>query len=117
MSEIIRHEINEECGYSGMVEAGGFIYTSFCACDGVGTSEEQINRVFDHLEYRLKALNLGYEHVVKLDAMFQNVWDIPVMEKIIKERFDGRYPARKSFQTNFASPGLLFQMDAVLYRG
>lgn len=43
------------------------------------------------------------------------------MEKVIKERFNGQYPARKSIQTEFAhrggQEGLHFQLDAVAYRG
>ena len=38
------------------------------------------------------------------------------MENVIKERFDGKYPARKSVQTEFAYDGLLFQLEAVAYR-
>lgn len=41
------------------------------------------------------------------------------MEKVIKERFNGKYPVRKSIQTEFAHTGgqggLLFQADAVAY--
>ena len=40
------------------------------------------------------------------------------MEKAVKERFNGKYPARKSIQTEFADPNnLLFQVDAVAYSG
>ncbi len=43
------------------------------------------------------------------------------MEEIIKERFNGKYPVRKSIQTEFAhrggSEGLLFQLDATAYKG
>ena len=117
MAEIIRYDINEDWAHSDMVEAGDFIFTSYCSCDGTGTIESQINKVFDHLEMRLESIGLKMESVVKLDALFKNIWDIPVMETIIKERFNGKYPARKSIQTNFASEGLLFQLDAIAYRG
>ena len=50
-----------------------------------------------------------------------DVYNIPVMEKVIKERFHGKYPARKSIQTNFAHiggpDGLHFQADAIAYCG
>jgi hypothetical protein len=53
--------------------------------------------------------------------MFRDIWNIPVMEKVIKERFAGKYPARKSIQTEFAhrggQEGLLFQLDAVAFKG
>ncbi len=43
------------------------------------------------------------------------------MEKVTKERFKGKYPARKSMQTEFAhrggQEGLLFQLDALAYKG
>lgn len=57
----------------------------------------------------------------KMDCLFRDVYNIPVMEKVIKERFHGKYPARKSIQTNFAHvggpDGLHFQADAVAYCG
>jgi hypothetical protein len=56
-----------------------------------------------------------------MDCLFRDVWNIPVMEKIIKERFGGKYPVRKSIQTEFAhvggKEGLQFQADAVAYCG
>ena len=43
------------------------------------------------------------------------------MEKVIKERFKGKYPARKSIQTEFAhrggEEGLQFQLDAIAFKG
>ena len=43
------------------------------------------------------------------------------MEKVIKERFHDKYPARKSIQTEFAHTEgireLLFQVDAIAYCG
>lgn len=54
-----------------------------------------------------------------MDCLFRDIWDIPVMEKVIKERFGGKYPVRKSIQTEFAhfggENGLKFQADAVAY--
>ena len=54
-----------------------------------------------------------------LDWLFRDVWNIPIMEKVIKERFNGKYPARKSIQTEFAHTGgengLQFQLDGIAY--
>ena len=51
-----------------------------------------------------------------MNCLFKNIWDIPVMEKVIKRRFNGKYPVRKSFQTEFADTGnLFFQVDAIAY--
>lgn len=30
MGEIIRHELNEEWAHAGLVEAGGFVFVSYC---------------------------------------------------------------------------------------
>ena len=78
---------------------------------------------FERLEELAKQANeeVTLEHVVQMDCLFRDVYNIPVMEKVIKERFHGKYPARKSIQTNFAHvggpDGLHFQADAVAYCG
>ena len=68
---------------------------------------------------RLALVGLTLENVVQMDCLFRDMWDIPVMEKVIKERFGGKYPVRKSIQTEFAhfggENGLKFQADAVAY--
>lgn len=116
MSEIIRHDINEQWAHSGIVEAGDFVFMSYCVGNIGQPVENQINGAFDHLSKRLNSIGLTIESVVKFDALFKNIRDIPVMEKVIKERFNGKYPARKSFQTEFGGDGILFQLDAIAYK-
>ena len=120
MKEVIRSDISEEMALSGIVEAGDFVFISFCVGNVGQPIESQINGAFDHLSERLQSIDLTLESVVKIDAMFRDIWNIPVMEKIIKERFNGKYPARKSIQTEFAHNGghmgLLFQIDAVAFK-
>ena len=81
--------------------------------------EQQVNGAFDEMEKRLALVGLTFENVVQMDCLFRDIWDIPVMEKVIKERFGGKYPVRKSIQTEFAhiggENGLKFQADAVAY--
>ena len=93
----------------------------YCVGNIGGTVEDQINGAFDNMEERLAMVGLTLENVVQMDCLFRDVWNIPVMEKVIKERFKGKYPARKSIQTNFAHvggpDGLQFQADAVAYCG
>ena len=121
MREIKRHEINEEWAHSGMVEAGDFVFVNYCVGNIGQPIENQINGAFDHLVKRLELIGLKLESVVKMDCLFRDVWNIPVMEKVIKERFYGKYPARKSIQTEFAhvggQEGLLFQIDAIAFKG
>ncbi|HLV33201.1 MAG TPA: RidA family protein, partial [Chitinispirillaceae bacterium] len=64
---------------------------------------------------------LTLEDVVKVDALFRDVWNIPIMEEVYKKCFKGKYPARKTILTGFAhsggSYGLEFQIDGIAYKG
>lgn len=118
-SGIERYDISEEWAHSGIIKAGNFYYLGYCVGNIGGTIEEQINGAFDHMEKRLAMVGLTLENVIQMDCLFRDVWNIPVMEEIIKKRFHGKYPVRKSIQTNFAHVGgpngLLFQVDGVAY--
>lgn len=116
MKEIERYDINENWAHSGIIKAGDFCFLNYCVRNIGGTIEQQINGAFDEMEERLALVGLTLENVVQMNCLFRNIWDIPVMEKVIKERFNGKYPVRKSIQTEFAnSRGLLFQVDAIAY--
>lgn len=121
MSNISRTDINEEWAHSGVVEAGNFAFISYCVGNIGQSVENQINGAFDHLEKRLESIGLNLESVVKIDCLFRDIWDIPLLEKVLKERFNHKYPARKSIQTEFAHSGgqngLLFQLDAIVFKG
>ncbi|WP_159591410.1 RidA family protein [Streptococcus halichoeri] len=119
MKSIRRYDVNESAGYTGLVEAGDFYFINYC-CGNIGDSiEDQINGAFDEMERRLGLVGLTLEAVVKMDCLFRDIWNNPVLEKIIKDRFNGQYPARKAIQTEFAQEGgpagLLFQIDAIAY--
>ena len=62
------------------------------------------DQLSESIEERLALVGLTPESVVQMDCLFRDVWNIPVMEKIIKERFGGK-------------DGLQFQVDAVAYCG
>ena len=121
MNEIVRLDVNEEWAHAGIIQAGDFCFLSYCAGNVGGTVEEQVNGAFDQMEQRLALVGLTLEHVVQMDCLFRDIWNIPIMEKVIRERFHGKYPVRKSIQTEFAhvggAQGLQFQVDAVAYRG
>ena len=104
MSEIIRKDVNEEWAHTGILKAGDFYYINYCAGNVGGTIDEQINGAFDEMEKRLKLFDLTLENVVQMDCLFRDVWNIPVMERIIKERFHGKYPVRKSIVTVQSTP-------------
>lgn len=121
MPDIIRHEVNEQWAHSGFVEAGDYVFVSYCVGNIGQSIEAQIHGALDQLTARLATLGLTLDSVVKMDALFRDIWDIPVMESVFRERFKGKYPARKSIQTNFAHTGgpdgLKFQLDAIAYKG
>ncbi len=119
MNEIIRKDVNEKWAHCGIIKAGDYFFLNYCVENVGGTIEEQINGAFDEMESRLALFGLTLENVVQMDCLFRDVWNIPIMERIIKERFNGKYPVRKSIQTEFAhvggEKGLQFQADAVAY--
>lgn len=117
MGEIKRTELSEEWAHSGVVEAGGFAFISYCMGNEGQPVENQINGAFDLLEKRLAAIGLNLESVVKIDCLFKDIMDINLLGKIIKERFNNKFPARKAFETKFLREGIFFQIDAVAFRG
>ena len=116
MNEIKRNEINEEWAYSGMVEAGDYVFISYCMENEGQSIENQIYGAFNLLEKRLETIDLNLESVVKIDCLFKNIMDIHFLEKIIKEKFKNKYPARKAFETKFLRDKILFQIDAIAFR-
>ncbi|OGN91025.1 MAG: enamine deaminase RidA [Chloroflexi bacterium RBG_13_48_10] len=121
MSNIVRGDVNEEWAHSGYVVAGDFVFFNYCAGNIGKSVEEQVNGALDSMEERLLKLNLTLSDVVKLDILLRDAWDIPIMEKVFKQRFKGVYPARKTIQTNFAHvggpDGLHVQIDGIAYIG
>ncbi|MDC7240891.1 MAG: RidA family protein [Spirochaetales bacterium] len=121
MNGITRGDVNEEWAHSGYVAAGDFVFLNYCVGNIGRSVEEQVEGALDHMEDRLKELGMTLENVVKVDALFRDVWNIPIMEKVFKRRFKGTYPARKTISTDFAHvggpEGLEFQLDGIAYRG
>lgn len=113
---LIRSDINEENAYSGCVQAGDFVYLSFCVGNVDQAVEAQVHGALDDMERRLRPLGLGLAQVVQVDVLLRDAWNIPIMERVFKARFAGQYPARKTIQTLFAHEGLEVQIDAVAYR-
>ena len=78
--------------------------------------ENQINGAFDVLEERLKKIGLTLDSVVQIDCLFANIQDLNFLPAVIKQRFNGNYPARKAYETKFIREGILFQIDAVAFK-
>lgn len=120
METIQRFGINEECAWSETVTAGNFVFLGFCAGTAGQSFEKQVHGALDEMERRLKPLRLTLDSVVKLDVLLRDAWNIPVMEEVFRQRFNGNYPARKTIETNFAhiggGDGLHVQIDAIACR-
>jgi len=124
MSGIKRQNVDEElanmCAYSEIVEAGDFVFLTFCVGNIGQSVEAQVHGVLDNMTERLKRVGLTLESVVKVDVIMKDPWNIPTMEKVFKERFNGVYPARKTISTEFAhrggENGLQIQIDAIAYK-
>ena len=119
MREIVRKDVNEEYSYSGVVKAGNFVFLTFCVGNVGKSVKEQVEGALGNMERRLKLVGLGLEHVVQVNVLLRDAWNIPIMEKVFKGRFKGQYPARKTIQTEFAHQGglegLQVQIDGIAY--
>jgi enamine deaminase RidA (YjgF/YER057c/UK114 family) len=113
---IIRNDVDEEWAHSGIVEAGNFAFISYCFGNVNQSIENQINGAIDLLEKRLRSIGLNLESVVNLNCLFKNISDLSVIKEVFKKRFNGKYPSRKAFQTEFIVEGLLFQLDAIAFK-
>ena len=78
--------------------------------------EEQIHGAVDVLERRLKMVGLTLESVVKMDCLFKDINDLNALPAVLKDRFAGKYPARKAFTSDFIRDGIRFQIDAIAYK-
>lgn len=116
MDGVKRTEISEDWAHSGIVEAGNFVFISYCMKDEGQSIVDQINGAFDVLSQRLSCVGLTLESVVKMDCLFKDISELSFLGDIIKNRFHGKYPARKAFETKFIREGIAFQVDAIAFR-
>ena len=120
MTSIKRYHVNEENAWSEMVEAGDFVFLNFCVGNVGQSVEAQIHGALDDMEHHLEEIGLTLESVVKVDVLLRDPWDLPTVEKVFNKRFAGKYPARKTIQTDFAHfggpDGLHAQIDAIAYK-
>ena len=117
MGRIERMDVDTQWAHSAVVEAGDFVFISYCMRNEGQPIQEQINGAFDVLAERLALAGLPIESVVKLDCLFKDIADLSFLAPIIEERFHGMYPARKAFETAFIRDGISFQIDAIAFRG
>ena len=116
MNEIKRIDVDEFWADSTIIEAGDFVFVGYCMGNEGKTIEEQIDGAFTALETRLAKIGLGLDSVVKMDCLFKDINDLNKLPEIIKKRFNGKYPTRKAFTSDFIREEIRFQIDATAYK-
>lgn len=116
MSEIKRLEVDEFWADSTTIEAGDYVFVGYCMGNEGKSITEQIHGAIDVLEKRLKLAGLSLDAVVKMDCLFKDIEDLNYLSDVIKDRFNGKYPTRKAFTTDFIREGIKFQIDAIAYK-
>ena len=116
MSEIKRIEVDDFWADSTIIEAGDNVFVGYCMGNEGKSVEEQIHGAIDVLENRLKMVGLTLDSVVKMDCLFKDIEDLNYLPTVLKERFNGKYPARKAFASDFIRDGIRFQIDAIAYK-
>ena len=114
---IKRLEVDEFWADSTVIEAGDYVFVGYCMGNEGQPIEDQIDGAFTTLENRLKMAGLGLESVVKMDCLFKDINDLNSLPDVIRKRFNGKYPTRKAHTTEFIRDGILFQIDAIAYKG
>ncbi|GGH34809.1 hypothetical protein [Paenibacillus segetis] len=65
---------------------------------------------------RLEKVNLTLNSVVKVDVMLRDVWDIPVMEKVFKQRLKEIILRERLFPRNLHTKAVLMGLKFKLMR-
>ena len=116
MSDIKRVEVDEFWADSTVIKAGDYVFIGYCMANEGKSIEEQINGAIDVLEKRLQMVGLTLESVVKMDCLFKDIEDLNFLADILRVRFNGKYPTRKAFTSDFIREGIRFQIDAIAYK-
>lgn len=51
-----------------------------------------------------------------MDCLFKDINDLVYLGEIIKERFQGKDPARKAYKTRLIRDEISFQVDSIVFR-
>lgn len=117
MNNIKRLDVDVFWADSTVIEAGDLVFVGYCMGNEGRSVEEQMDGAFETLKNRLALAGLGLDNVVKMDCLFKNINDLNLLPDAIKRHFNGKFPTRKAFTTDFIRDGILFQIDAIAYKG
>lgn len=74
---IKRVDVNQDFAHSNVVEAGDFIFFSYCTGNLGQSTELQVHGALDEKEHYLQSRNLDLTCVVKVDVLLRDVNEIP----------------------------------------
>jgi 2-iminobutanoate/2-iminopropanoate deaminase len=103
--------------YSHAVRAGNLVFAAGQGpFDGKGelvgaTFAEQANQVFDNLEAVASAAGTDFSRTVRLGVFLKDLANFQEMNRIVRERFGPRFPARTTVQSDL--PGFEIEVDAI----
>ena len=117
MDNIKRIEVDEFWADSTVIEAGDLVFVGYCMGNEGQSIEEQMDGAFITLKNRLAKAGLELDSVVKMDCLFRDISDLNFLPDAIKKHFGDKYPTRKAYTTDFIRDGILFQIDAIAYKG
>lgn len=104
--------------FSSCVEAGDYVFTSHQGGRLDSDSfEVQLDACFQRLAKTLKAVDLTLDDVVKVNLLLKDIDDFRKTKDIFRKYFKNGFPARSTITTEFVTPKILVQIDAVAFKG
>ena len=107
--------------YTHAVRAGGLVFAAGQGPFGAkgeligDTFAEQANQVFDNLAAVAAAAGTDLSRTVRLGVFLKDLANFQEMNRIVRERFGPRFPARTTVQSDL--PGFEIEVDAVFVAG
>ena len=117
MDNIKRVEVDEFWADSTIIEAGDYVFVGYCMANEGESIERQIEGAFEVLRQRLSVVGLDLDAIVKMDCLFRDIQDLNRLPDVMRKYFNGKYPTRKAYTSDFIREGIAFQIDAIAYKG
>lgn len=93
--------------FEGVLPESDGVLMSECSID------EQMSSCFDRLEAILEARGLDRSSVLKVTVQVVDPADLPAVNDVYRERFDGAYPPRTTVGVSWLPGGADVQLDVI----